>query len=270
LGAAELEPPVTIVVGKVAGLDLAWFETRPLFGRRIVVTRARSQASGLLERLRAQGADTLEVPTIEIADPADGGERLRWAVGRLASYDWVVFTSANAVDRVLAEIPDARRFGAARIAAVGRATAAALERARLVADLVPERFVAEGLLDVFPPGPGRVLLPRAADARDVLPDGLVSRAYEVDIVDAYRTVPAHLDPAVLDAAAGADAITFTSSSTVTNYLAVAGRQRVPALVACIGPITARTAEDAGLHVDVMAEESSVESLVDALTRRIGR
>jgi len=270
LGAVELEPPVTIVVGKVAGLDLGWFETRPLFGRRIVVTRARSQASGLLERLRAQGAETVEVPTIEIADPADGGERLRRAVGRLGSYDWVVFTSANAVERVLAEIPDARRFGAARIAAVGRATAAALERARLVADLVPGRFVAEGLLEVFPPGPGRVLLPRAADARDVLPDGLVSRGYDVDIVDAYRTVAAHPEPALLEAAAGADAITFTSSSTVTNFLAVAGRQRVPAVVACIGPITARTAEDAGLHVDVVAEESSVESLVDALARRIGR
>jgi len=265
----DLDPPVTIVIGKVAALDLAWFESRPLFGRRVVVTRARSQVSGLLERLRALGAETIEVPSIEIVDAADGGAGLRRAVGRLASYDWVVFTSANAVERVLAEVPDARRFGTARIAVVGRATAAALARARLVADLVPERFVAESLLASFPDGPGRVLVPRAADARDVLPEGLVARGFEVDVVDAYRTVPAHPDPAVLDAAAGADAITFTSSSTVTNFLAVAGRQRVPGIVACIGPITARTAEEAGLVVDVVAEESSVESLAEGLARRIG-
>jgi len=270
LGGIELDPPVTIVIGRVAGLNLAWFESRPLFGRRVVVTRARHQVSGLVERLRALGAGIIEIPTIEIVDAADGGERLRQAVAQLASYDWVVFTSANAVERVLAEVPDARRFGGARIAAVGRATAAALGRARLVADLVPERFVAEGLLDVFPSGPGRVLLPRAAEARDVLPEGLVARGFVVEVVDAYRTVAANPDPALLDAAAEADAITFTSSSTVTNFLAVAGRQRVPAVVACIGPITARTAEEAGLGVDVIAEESSVDALADGLARRIGR
>ena len=267
LGAEPLEPPVTMVVGAVAGLDLGWWELRPLFGRRIVVTRAREQASELAGRLRDLGAETIEVPTITIEGPADGGAALRAAAGRLGGYDWVVLTSANAVERLLAEVSDARAFGPARLAAVGATTAAALARRGLVADLVPDRFVAEALLEVFPLGPGRVLLPRAAAARDVLPEGLADKGWAVDVVEAYRTVPAQPSDAVLEAAATADAVTFASSSAVTNFLAVA--RAVPPVVACIGPITARTAEEAGLKVDVVAEESTVGSLVDALARRIG-
>jgi uroporphyrinogen III methyltransferase/synthase len=269
LGQTEMEPPVTIVIGPVAGLDLAWFENRPLFGKRIVVTRARDQASVLVDRLRDLGAETIELPTIEVTDPLDGGAALRAAVGRMASYDWVVFTSANAVDRMWAHVRDGRAFGGARIAAVGSGTADALARHGLVADLVPERFVAEGVLELMPDGPGRILFPRAAAARDVLEHGLRAKGWDVDAVDAYRTIPVKPTEAEMELSRDADAVTFTSSSTVTNYVAVAGLEGLPPVVACMGPITAATAEAAGLHVDVVAEPSTLESLVDALARRLG-
>jgi uroporphyrinogen III methyltransferase/synthase len=266
LPAVDLEPPAVIVIGAVAGLDLTWYESRPLFGRRIVVTRARDQASSAAARLRELGADAVELPTIAIADPADGGAALRAAAGRLAAFDWVVFTSANAVDRTLALVRDARAFGAAQVAAVGPATADALARHGVVADLVPDRFVAEGLLAVWPAGPGRVLLPRAAVARDVLPDGLRARGWDVEVVDAYRTVAAQPSEDERAAAAGADAVMFSSSSTVANFMAMG--IPVPPVVACIGPVTARAAEAAGLRVDAVADESTVESLVGALARRL--
>jgi len=134
---------------------------------------------------------------------------------------------------------------------------------------VPERFVAESLLEAFPPGPGRVLLPRAAVARDALPAGLGERGFTVDVVEAYRTVVARPAPEALTSAATAHAVTFTSSSTVTNYLAVAGDLPVPPVVACIGPITAETARAAGLTVDVVAAEHTIEGLVTALVEALG-
>ena len=267
LGDAVLEPPATIVVGAVAALDLAWYEARPLFGRRVVVTRAREQSADAVAALRDVGAEVVELPVIEFADPADGGAALREVVARLGSYEWVVFTSANAVHRVLALVRDARDFGAARLAVVGAKTAEALAAHGLVADLVPGRFVAEALLEAWPAGTGTVLLPRAEVARDVLPEGLRARGWRVEVVDAYRTVAARPSEAEWAAAAGADAIMFTSSSTVANYLAVT--DRVPPVVACIGPVTARAAEAAGLRVDVVADESTVESLVAALARTLG-
>ena len=273
LGATPLESPATIVIGAVAGVDAGWFERRPLFGRRVVVTRAREQASDLVARLQELGADTVELPAIELAEPADGGAALRRAAAGVASYDWVVFTSANAVTRFLPLLRDARSFGAARVAAIGPGTADALASANVVADLVPDRFVAESLLEAFPDAPaggGRVLLPRAAVARDVLPEGLEARGWSVDVVEAYRTERAAPSPAALEAAAAADAITFTSSSTVTNYLEVAGSSSVPPLVACIGPVTADTARDAGLQVDVVAEVHTIGGLVDALVAALGR
>jgi uroporphyrinogen III methyltransferase/synthase len=267
LGAIPLEAPATIVIGPVAALELAWFETRPLFGRRVVVTRAAGQAGELVARLRELGAEAVEVPAIEIVDPDDGGAALRAAAARVHTYDWVVFTSANAVVRLCAELRDARAFGRARIAAIGPGTADALAARNLVADLVPDRFVAEGLLASFPeagPAGGRVLLPRAAVARDVLPAGLRAKGWDVDVVVAYRTVAARPSPAAIAAAREADAICFTSSSTVTNYLAGAGREAVPPLVACIGPVTAETARAAGLTVDVVAEVHTTAGLLDAL------
>jgi uroporphyrinogen-III synthase len=191
---------------------------------------------------------------------------LRAAADALATYDWVVFTSANAVDRFVPLLRDARAFGAARVAAIGPGTADRLGAANVAADLVPERFVAEGLLDAFPAGPGRVLLPRAAVARDVLPDGLRDRGWDVDVVEAYRTERVAPTAAALEAAGRADAITFTSSSTVTNFLAVAGADAVPPVVACIGHVTADTARAAGLQVTVEADVHTLEGLVEALLR----
>jgi uroporphyrinogen III methyltransferase/synthase len=276
IGDHELGTPSTIVIGEVAARDLAWFENRPLFGRRIVVTRAREQASELVARLAALGAAVVEVPAIAVAEPADGGAALAAAVDRLAAgaYDWLVLTSPNGARRLLAALRaagrDARALGATRLAAIGPGTAEVLAAANLVADLVPPRFVAESLLTSFPTtgdgdvATGRVLLARAAVARDVLPDGLAERGWKVDVVEAYRTEPVPLDERAAAALADAEIVTFTSSSTVTNLLASAGTGAVPPVVAAIGPITAATARDHGLTVDVEAEVHSLDGLVDAL------
>ena len=258
----DLEPPATIVIGAVAGLDLSWFETRPLFGKTVVVTRARAQSSSLLARLRELGADTVEIPAIRIDEPSDGGAALAAAVDRLDSYDWVIVTSPNGARRLLAACRDARAFGPAKVAAIGPGTAEALAEGNVAADLVPDRFVAEGLLEVFPAGPGRVLIPRAAEARDVLPEGLRERGWDVDVVEAYRTVQGRPSDDDLARATTADIVTFTSSSTVQNFLAVC--DTVPPTVACIGPITATTAREHGLDVDVEAEVHTIDGLLDAL------
>ena len=256
---APLEPPATIVIGKVAGLDLGWFEKRPLFGTRVIVTRAREQASDLSAGLRALGAEVIELPAIEITDPDPARQKLLAdAAARVGEYDWVVFTSANAVRRFLSLVGDARRFGSTCIAAIGPGTADALAERFLTADLVPGTSVSEGVVDVFPSGTGRVLIPQAAIARDVLPNGLRDKGWQVDVVEAYRTEPA---PAPAESPA-ADAITFTSSSTVANFMAMG--LAVPPVVACIGPVTAKTAEEHGLRVDVMADPHTVDGLIAAI------
>lgn len=267
---ADLEPPAVIVIGEVAALDLAWYERLPLFGRAVVVTRPRHQAAPLTRRLQRLGAAAIPLPTIEVGDPADGGAALRAAAECVSSYDWVVFTSANAVERFVPLLRDARAFGSAKVAVIGPGTAEALADARVVADLVPERFVAEGLLDVFPPPPPscgrrpRVLLPRAAVAREVLPAGLRAAGWQVDVVEAYRTRTARPSQEALAAASAADAIVFTSSSTVTGFVEVAGPHALPPVVVCIGPVTAATARQLGITVDAEAEVHTLDGLVDAL------
>jgi uroporphyrinogen-III synthase len=270
LGAAALEAPATIVIGAVAGLDLRWFEARPLFGRRVIVTRAREQASDLANRLRGAGAETVELPVIRVADPSDGGTGLRAAAARVHEYDWVVLTSANGAERLCRELRDARAFGAARVAAIGPGTAATLRRWGVAADLLPPRFVAESMVEAFPSGPGRVLLPRAAVARDALPDGLRAKGWTVEVVEAYRTERPPVTEAMRATARSADAVTFTSSSTVGNYLEAVGIDAIPPVVACIGPVTAETARRRGLRVDVEAVEHTVDGLVDALVAHLGR
>lgn len=267
LGETALEPPATIVIGAVAGLELDWFENRPLFGRKVVVTRSRNQAPALVERLRSRGAEAVELAVIETREPADGGQALRAAAEQVGTYDWVIFTSANAVDRFMALLRDGRELGAARLAAIGPGTAGALADRSLVADLVPERFVAEALLDVFPaPGKAgrRVLLPRAAVARDVLPEGLSAMGWEVHVVEAYRTGRPRPTPDAVALLPDADAVAFTSSSTVTGFLEVAGLEAMPPMVVCIGPVTAATARHVGVRVDVVAEEHTLDGLVAAL------
>ncbi len=190
---AGVRAPSAIVVGQVAALDLAWFESRPLFGRTIVITRAREQASALRARLELLGAEVVELPTIVL-------EPMEFVLPELDEYGWLVLTSANGVeaffDRGLAaQGLDARALAPVKIAAIGSGTAAALERRGIRADLVPERFVAESLLAAFPDPkvvgsePERVLLARAEQARDVLPEGLEAKGYTVDVVSVYRTVP---------------------------------------------------------------------------------
>src|SRR5215211_844875 len=231
LGATPVEAPAVLVIGAVAGLDLRWFEDRPLLGRRVLVTRARTQAGALSDGLRRLGAEPVEVPVVEIAEPTDGGAALAAAAAGLATFDWVVLTSANGVDRLLALLRDSRAFGPCRVAVVGPATAAALARYNVAADLVPDEAVGEALVDAFPSTPddrpGRVLLAQAADARPVVADGLRAAGWGVEVVEAYRTVPAALAPDVLAAARAADAITFTASSTVRAYLEAAGADAVP-------------------------------------------
>jgi uroporphyrinogen III methyltransferase/synthase len=270
LGATPLEPPVTMVIGAVAGLDLAWYERRPLFGRQVVVTRAQAQASSLSARVRDLGARPIEVPIIRIDQPADGGAGLERAAMELAggSYDWVVFSSPNAVTALLDRLPDARAFGSAGLAAMGPGTADALRAWRLVPDLVPERAIAEGMLEAFPdpPGPGsRVLLPRAAEGRDVLPEGLTAAGWEVDAVVAYQTVRVPMRDADRVAVAAADAVCFASASAVKGFVeAAGGLEAVPPVVVCIGPSTAAAATAAGFPVTAVAEQHTIPGLIDAL------
>lgn len=233
----------------------------PLAGRRVVVTRAAEQAPALVARLKALGADVVTLPVVEIVDPADGGAALRSAAAMVHSYDWLIFTSANAVDRFL---PLVEAPLAAAVAAIGPGTAAALAAGGVPVDLVPERSVAESLLDAMPSDPGRVLLPQAAPARPVLADGLRAKGWDVDVVEAYRTVPATPPPEALAAVRSADAITFASSSAVAAFLAAAAPCDLPPVVACIGPVTAATARDAGIDVDVVAQVHTLDGLVAAL------
>ncbi len=266
-----------LVVGNAAGErgDLNWFERLPLFGKRVLVTRATDQASRLSRLLREYGAEPVELPAIRIVPPEDFGA-LDSAVERLDRYDWVIFTSVNGVDtffdRMATLGKDARAFGRSRIAAIGTATADRLGEHGLRADFVPERFVAEevmaGLIERGIAGK-HVLLPRAELARDVLPDGLRAAGADIDVVVAYRTLPAEPSPEALRRveAGEIDIVTFASSSTVRNLVSLLGGRTElleRSFIACIGPITARTAADLGLRVDLVAEEYSVPGLVGAL------
>lgn len=302
--AVRFAAPAIIVVGEVAGLRerLSWYEeARPLLGKRIWITRSRSQASDLAARLFALGARTEEIPTIAIAPVADDGPLLR-AVSGVASYDWVVFTSVNGVDAFFGALRganrDARAIGGARVAAIGPATARRLARNGIRADLLPTAYKAEealGALLAAGAGEGkRILIPRAEVAREVLPDGLRAAGATVDVVAAYETVPA-VDAQAVGAAARAlhdgdfPAVTFTSSSTVRNFVSLVGERlledphcrsseargvedtaaqavsqafaRCDTKVFSIGPITSQTASDQGLTVAAEAEEYTIPGLV---------
>lgn len=264
LGAADVRAPSVIVIGAVAALDLGWFERRPLFGRSIVVTRARDQASELRVALERLGAAVVEVPTIT-TEVIGGVDLARPITGA----SWTVFASPNGVRAVLAAVRDARAFGGVSIAAVGPGTRAALASFGLEADLVPRRNVAEGLVEEFPAGSGRLYLPQAADARPALADGLAAKGWDVHAVTAYRTAPLPVSELQRAAVRDADAITFTSSSTVTSFVAAAGLEAFPPVVVSIGPVTSATAADLGVAVDVTADPHTVDGLVAAVTAAFG-
>ena len=239
-----------------------------LSGLRVVVTRAAAQAFDLAEGLSQAGALAVEVPVIEICDPADEGAELAEVLGRIGSFDWIVFTSTNAVGRCLRLLGPDPWLGWAKVAAVGVATARELASNGVSVDLVPDRYLADALVQAFPPpvapGAGSVLLPCAAGAGDVLAKGLADKGWQVKVVEAYRTLRPSLGRGAIALAAGCDVITFASSSAVTGYLELAGRDNVPPVVACIGPVTARTAREAGLEVHIVASEHTTAGLVQAL------
>jgi uroporphyrinogen III methyltransferase/synthase len=269
----QVKAPALIVVGEVARRreDLEWLERRPLHGRRVVVTRARAQASGLATTLRGLGAEVVELPAIRI-EPRIESDEVRNVAGALGVYELVCLTSPNGV-RLLFEAMeaagvDARALAGVTVAAIGPGTARALAERGVLADVVPERFVAEGLIEALEDhevAGARVLVARAAEARDVLPDALRERGAEVDVVALYETVREQPGDEEIEAAQGADYVTFTSSSTVTN-LAEALGDRFPtdARIVSIGPITSETIRAAGLEVDVEAKSHDIDGLLEAL------
>ena len=258
-------------------LDASYRAGRPLFGHVVVVTRPEAQADELAAPLRAIGAVVVTIPAIAIGPPADDGAALDAAVGRLRNgeYQWLVVTSPNGA-RAVAERLGSRGVAHTRVAAIGPGTAEVLEAAGIATDLVPPAFVAESLLEAFPDPPvsgdgaPRVLLARAAVARDVLPVGLRDRGWDVDVVEAYRTSPARLGGPERTAVSNADVVTFTSSSTVEAFCAGVGVDAVPPVVACIGPVTADTARTVGLEVAVEAVVHTTSGLVDALVAHFTR
>ncbi|HEX2093115.1 MAG TPA: uroporphyrinogen-III C-methyltransferase [Longimicrobiaceae bacterium] len=268
--------PSIVVVGGVVGLRerLAWFESRPLFGRRIVVTRARAQASDFAAALEALGAEVIQFPTIRIVDPADPAPLLR-AASEADRFDWIIFTSVNGVSRFWSALRragrDTRSLAGVSLCAIGPATGAAIEMEGAHPDLVPDRFVAESVVEALVQEVDlrgtRILLPRAEEARSVLPEALRERGVEVVEIVAYRTVPDGAESEVLRARLQAeeiDLVTFTASSTVRNYVEILGTEVGRAEVASIGPITSATARELGLPVHVEAEQHTIPGLVQAI------
>ena len=261
-----LKPPALVIVGEVAALRdrMAWYERLPLFGQRIAVTRAKEQAADFAGRLRLLGAEPILAPTIRIDPPQDWGPLDR-AITELDQYDWLIFTSQNGVgkfiDRLDASEQDLRAVRG-QIGAIGPATAEALNKLHLKVDVIPESFVAEGLLKALEPfdfAGKRVLIPRATIAREVLPDTLRSRGANVDVVPAYRTVRPGVEPVE------ADWYVFTSSSTASNLLE--GIDSLPnAQIASIGPVTSDTIRSCGFKVDAEADPHTTDGLIDALVQ----
>jgi uroporphyrinogen III methyltransferase / synthase len=260
--AAGMRPPAIMLVGGVASLHerLDWFERRPLHGRRVVVTRARAQASGLAVQLEALGAEVLQAPAIRV-------EPLPFEAPDLAAYDLVVLTSANGADLLLAG--DVRALRGVTVAAIGPATAAAVEARGVVPDLVPAEAVSEALLAVLGDVAGRrVLIATAQGARDVLPVGLRAGGADVDVLHLYRTLPEPVDPELVRSA---DLVTFTSSSTVTGLAAAVGDGGLDGLRAVsIGPVTSETLREHGVEPLAEADPHSVSGLVAAVVAALAR
>ncbi len=283
---AGLKPPALIVVGDVVSLreKVQWFEKLPLFGERVLITRSRDQAAEMAAPLRSLGAETIELPTIAIHDPEDWSPLDR-ALETAGSYDWIIFTSANGVrkfmDRMGVTGQDIRSLAGAKICAIGPATAEELRRHLLQVAKVPREYRAEGVLEAFSDEPlagKRFLIPRARVARDVLPDELRKRGAQVDVAEAYRTLPP-ADSAertqVIFSRHPPTVITFTSSSTVENFLRLLPEGEQSAYLnnvklASIGPITSGTLRRHGLPVDIEAREYTIPALVAAIVESLGK
>jgi uroporphyrinogen III methyltransferase/synthase len=279
---AGLKPPATIVIGEVVALRdrFNWYEKLPLFGQRIVITRDRRQATDLAEPLEALGAETLLAPMIEIRDAADPLE-MEKAIARLGDYDWLIFTSVNGVHSFVAalERSDADlRSLRARICAIGPATRSAVRELHIKVDVMPAEYVAESLLDALQSESlkdKKILLPRAAVARDVIPLELTKRGAHVDVVEAYRTgVPMDATARIRDVLLRKpDWITFTSSSTVTNFMNAAGGEALDGIksgkvrVASIGPITSATLREHGVAIDAEADPHTIAGIVEAIIKK---
>jgi uroporphyrinogen III methyltransferase / synthase len=270
---AGIKPPAVTVVGPVAARRerIAWIEGRPLYGKRVVVTRARAQASELSRRLDALGAEPIELPAIRI-EPRIDSKEVRRAVEGLHAYALVCLTSANGV-RLLFEAmaeqgKDARALANATVAAIGSGTAAALAEHGVMADLIPEEFVAEALVESLTELDLKgkpVLVARATEAREVLPDALRKFGADVDVVALYETVAERPDADAIERASEADYLTFTSSSTVRNFVeALPDDLASKARIVSIGPVTSEAAREAGLTVDVEASRHDIDGLVEAL------
>jgi uroporphyrinogen III methyltransferase / synthase len=273
---AGMKPPATILIGEVVRLRerFNWYERLPLFGQRIVITRDRSQAGDLASRLHILGAEVIELPTIEIRPALDPGPMDR-AIAKLEAYDWLIFTSANGVryfiDRLDASNRDLRALRA-QVCAIGPATRQAVEMLHLKVDLMPDEFVAESLVAAFSGidvEGKRILLPRAAVAREVVPAEFTRRGAHVDVVEAYRTVVPEDAEARARKIFGDDRkphwVTFTSSSTVKNFLVVAGREALVGVrTASIGPVTTSTLRMHGIEPDVEAKPFTMDGLVQGV------
>ncbi|MCP3799003.1 bifunctional uroporphyrinogen-III C-methyltransferase/uroporphyrinogen-III synthase [Allokutzneria sp. A3M-2-11 16] len=285
--AGELNGPLVVTVGGAVAnrAKLSWWESRALYGWRVLVPRTKEQAGAMSDRLRSHGAIPVEVPTISVEPPRSPAQMERAVKGLVdGRYQWVVFTSTNAVRAVWEKFAefglDARAFSGVKIACIGEATAAKVRSFGIIPELVPSgEQSSEGLLAEFPPHDDildpvdRVLLPRADIATETLAAGMRERGWEIDDVTAYRTVRAAPPPAEtreMIKTGGFDAVCFTSSSTVRNLVGIAGKPHARTLVACIGPQTAETAKEFGLRVDVQPELAQVPALVDALAEHANR
>ncbi|MDA8102240.1 MAG: uroporphyrinogen-III C-methyltransferase [Nitrospiraceae bacterium] len=259
------DAPAVIVIGEAADLCLDWKSLPPLGGLRVVITREEEAEGWLARSLRELGASVLVAPTVTIEPPADGGEELASALARIEEIDWLVFTSGPAVDAVVAHIGDIRRLHPVRIASVGRATARRLSNLHLFADLVPGLSSADALVNEFPFGSGRVLHPQGQLAKPTIVEGLASKGWDVQTVEAYRTVPAAPTTSGYDLAA-ADVVLFTSSSTVENFVSIYGHAAMPPHHGSMGRLTSDAMARHGVHVDFEADHHDLNSLVGALLR----
>jgi uroporphyrinogen III methyltransferase/synthase len=272
---AGLAAPAIVVVGTVVRLRerIAWFDASPLFGERVLITRPIAQAGEIAAQLWGLGAEPLIVPTIAIEPPDDPVPAQR-AVATVREYRWIVFTSQNGVEAFFRELArrgeDARALGGVRVAAIGPKTAAVLERYGIRPDFVPARYISEAVADGLLERTGngeRVLLFRAQEARDVLPERLRAAGRPTDVVAAYKTV-FERDDELEKKLARATILTFTSASTVNGFVHALGARLAEAVegkrIACIGPVTAQAAEAAGLHVDHVASAFTIEGLIEAL------